>query len=411
MKLFNKSHNTTSSTAAEARKTDVENETPEKGNKSSSPRARHLRTASSESISSLLFTRNINGYNFIKASLRVSNRPFFPSEEQERAALYEQSSSRSVIPFGKTVEEVYDGVHDGPVLGTGLAGKIRKIKHKETSEYFALKCLQLSKLKQSPEAAQQLFDEIQIMCELEHPNIIRLQEVYESEDDIYLVEELCTGGELFDKLDEQPDYHYTEEKCADLIAKMLKALNYLHSQGIVHRDLKLENFLFSDQTEESNLKMIDFGLSKHFQFGEVHHEAVGTPYTVAPEVIKGSYDERCDIWAIGVIAYLLLSGDPPFGGCGGPETLIQVRRNILSGAFRFEPSEIWDYVSEEAKEFIMTLLQVEPSERPTAKEILRTSPWLHKWHQGFGKEDNDDCWLNCQVFRSATSDLLNAINK
>ena len=77
--------------------------------------------------------------------------------------------------------------------------------------------------------------------------------------------------------------------------------------------------------------MIDFGLSKHFDHGQVHHEAVGTPYTVAPEVIKGRYGEKCDIWAIGVITYLLLSGDPPFGGCGGPEPLSVVRMNILAG--------------------------------------------------------------------------------
>jgi calcium-dependent protein kinase len=89
---------------------------------------------------------------------------------------------------------------------------------------------------------------------------------------------------------------------------MLSSVRYIHNKGIIHRDLKLENFLFSDEDAKSELKMIDFGLSKHFQFGEIHHEAVGTPYTVAPEVIRGSYDERCDVWAIGVITYLLLSG-------------------------------------------------------------------------------------------------------
>ncbi len=117
---------------------------------------------------------------------------------------------------------------------------------------------------------------------------------------------------------------------------------------------------------------------QHFTFGEVHHEAVGTPYTVAPEVIRGSYDERCDVWAIGVITYLLLSGEPPFGGCGGPETLMQVRDNILKGAFRFEPEDIWHSVSKEAKDFILSLLVLDPMHRPTAQEA-KESKWLKMW--------------------------------
>jgi serine/threonine protein kinase len=112
--------------------------------------------------------------------------------------------------------------------------------------------------------------------QLDHPNIVRLEEVYESQSEIYLVQELCLGGELFDRLDEQPDYHYTEAECARLVKQMLCAVRYLHSKGIIHRDLKLENFLFSGTAKDSELKMIDFGLSKHFRYGEVQHEAVGT---------------------------------------------------------------------------------------------------------------------------------------
>jgi calcium-dependent protein kinase len=144
---------------------------------------------------------------------------------------------------------------------------------------------------------------------------------------------------------------------------------------------------------------------QHFTFGEVQHEAVGTPYTVAPEVIKGSYDERCDgkiviivhfrmveivsdvvqyilsiviVWAVGVITYLLLSGEPPFGGCGGPETLLQVRDNILRGTFRFEPEDVWETVSIEAKDFIRSLLVLDPMQRPTAKQA-KGSKWLKMW--------------------------------
>jgi len=225
----------------------------------------------------------------------------------------------------------------------------------------------------------------------------RLEEVYESRDEIYLVQELCVGGELFDRLDEQPDYHYTESQCAKLVKQMLCAVRYCHSKGIIHRDLKLENFLFSTNEAKSELKMIDFGLSKHFKYGEVQHEAVGTPYTVAPEVIHGAYDERCDVWAIGVITYLLLSGDPPFGGCGGPESLIEVRSNILAGRFEFEPQEVWSIVSEDAKTFISNLLVTDPMARPTARDC-QMKKWLRVWANK-GKKASDNL-LNRDVVKA-----------
>lgn len=300
------------------------------------------------------------------------------------------------VPFGKPIEEVYEGVHDGPVLGSGISGLVRLCTHKATGAQYAVKCLDLG-LVETEEGLQQLREEIAIMCQLDHPNIVRLEEVYESHSEIYLVQELCVGGELFDRLDEQPDYHYSEAQCARLVKQMLCSVRYIHSKGIIHRDLKLENFLFSNVNADSELKMIDFGLSKHFQFGEVHHEAVGTPYTVSPEVIRGSYDERCDIWAIGVITYLLLSGDPPFGGCGGPETLLQVRSNILAGRFEFEPKEVWDHISQEAKDFINIMLVTDPNMRPTAKECQK-SPWLHNWANK-DKLDSDNR-LNANVVKA-----------
>jgi len=233
----------------------------------------------------------------------------------------------------------------------------------------------------SDEGLRQLREEIYIMCQLDHPNIVRLEEVYESNNGIYLVQELCLGGELFDRLDEQPDYHYTEQQCARLVKEMLSAVRYIHSKGIVHRDLKLENFLFSTREKDSELKMIDFGLSKHFNIGEMHCEAVGTPYTVAPEVISGRYDERCDVWAIGVITYLLLSGDSPFGGCGGPEPLHVVKNNILDGKFSFEPVEIWGEVTSDAKNFIKNILVTDPIKRFTVKQA-QGSVWLTSYKEG-----------------------------
>jgi calcium-dependent protein kinase len=273
------------------------------------------------------------------------------------------------------------------------------VTHKATGVQYAVKCLDLG-LVGTKEGLAQLREEIFIMCQLDHPNIVRLEEVYESHSEIYLVQELCVGGELFDRLDEQPDYHYTEAECARLVKQMLSAVRYLHSKGIIHRDLKLENFLFSSKAADSELKLIDFGLSKHFQFGEVHHEAVGTPYTVAPEVIEGSYDERCDIWAIGVISFLLLSGDPPFGGCGGPEPLWTVRANILSCKYAFKPEDIWGLVSDKGKDFVRNMLVLDPKKRPTAR-IAQKDPWLKEWASR--STNVDDKVLNPNVIKALVS--------
>mmetsp|Transcript_1149 Transcript_1149/g.2512 ORF Transcript_1149/g.2512 Transcript_1149/m.2512 type:complete len:972 (-) Transcript_1149:398-3313(-) len=301
------------------------------------------------------------------------------------------------VPYGKPIEEVYEGVHTGQVLGSGIAGVVRKVKHTSTGVQYAVKAIELCNV-DNEASLQQLREEIFIMCQLDHPNVVRLEEVYESHQQIYLVQELCLGGELFDRLDEQPDYHYTEQQCASLVRQMLCSLRYIHSKGIIHRDLKLENFLFSSADNDSELKMIDFGLSKHFEVGEAQRDAVGTPYTVAPEVIRGNYDEGCDVWAIGVITYLLLCGDPPFGGCGGPETLIQVRNNILRGSFAFEPSDIWDTVSDEAKDFIRHLLQVNPQKRPCAEEA-QNHPWMTKMLTT-GGQSKAGHQLNAKVVKS-----------
>ena len=300
------------------------------------------------------------------------------------------------VPFGKPIEEVYDGVQNGAVLGSGVSGLVRLVTHRATGVQYAVKCLDLG-LVGTKEGLAQLREEIFIMCQLDHPNIVRLEEVYESHSEIYLVLELCLGGELFDRLDEQPDYHYTEVECARLVKQMLSAVRYLHSKGIIHRDLKLENFLFSSKAADSELKMIDFGLSKHFQYGEVQTQTVGTPYTVAPEVIQGSYDERCDIWAIGVISFLLLSGDPPFGGCGGPEPLLTVRANILSGKFSFEPEDIWCLVSDHAKEFVKSLLVTDPQSRPLARQAQKHA-WLREWASR--QSSKNDTILNPNVVKA-----------
>jgi len=224
---------------------------------------------------------------------------------------------------------------------------------------------------------QQLKEEVRILSEVDHPNIVRLEEVYRSESAVYLVQELCEGGDLFHWIGNRAECKKeglpSEERCADIMRQLLSGMRYLHSKGIVHRDLKLENVLFKTKHADARVKIIDFGLSKHFKAGETHDEYVGSLYTMAPEVIWRNYDERCDVWSLGVIAFILLSGEAPFGGCYGEKDQRPVIARISHGYYRFEPKEVWASISREAKEFVCTLLKVD--RRPTVEQAM-SLPWM-----------------------------------
>jgi len=283
--------------------------------------------------------------------------------------------NNATASFGQRIEDMYDGVHDGKVLGVGLSGAVRRIKHRETGVTRALKVLDLKGLARNDIDA--LLSEIKIMCSLDHPNVVCLEEVFEGEDELFLTQEFCRGGDLFDRLGDQPMCRYTEADCVQLIRQMLSSVRYLHSKGIIHRDLKLENFLFSDtKSGHSELKLIDFGLSKHFEVGDIHHELVGTPFTVAPEVAAGEgYDEKADLFSIGVLTFLLLSGRSPFGGDRGEDAakMMKVRDRIIACAV---PYDILD-VSDLAVDFIKSLLVRDPWNRPTARQA-QNHPWIRQ---------------------------------
>lgn len=292
--------------------------------------------------------------------------------EVKKAFASEKDFTKSIVRMETSadvpIEEVYDIDYDEEPLGFGAGGTVRRARHRSTNEYFAVKCLE----KGRAEDLQQLRDEISIMCELDHPNIVRIEEVYESPTTLYIVQELCTGGELFDRLEDQS--HFSEEQCAKLVKQMLAAVSYLHKHGIVHRDLKLENFLFTSPDEGAELVMIDFGLSKHFETGQHHHDPCGTPYTVAPEIIRGDYDEKVDMWALGVITYLILSGETPFGGLDEEDNQ-EVKERILRAHPDFEPRALWAGLSDSAKCFVERLLNPDPAQRPTAKQVQQ-DPWV-----------------------------------
>jgi calcium/calmodulin-dependent protein kinase I len=214
--------------------------------------------------------------------------------------------------------------------------------------------------------------EIEIMSQLDHPNIVRLYEVYENEAEVCLVMELAKGGELFDRLVEVGSLE--EREAGRVMAQVLEAVSDLHSRGIVHRDLKPENLLFYDNRAGSPLLMADFGLSEYEDCLSAKSPVCGTATYLAPEVIAQICSSRAqDLWSCGVICYILLCGYPPF--CREPDDDEEdsLLRQIVIGRYEFHP-QFWDSVSEEAQDFVRRLLVTEPGLRMSVDEAL-----LHPW--------------------------------
>ena len=190
-----------------------------------------------------------------------------------------------------------------------------------------------------------------------------------------LFHRLCTGGELFDRIIKNE--YFNEEMAAKIFKQINQALNYCHQVNIVHRDLKPENFLFESPDENSDLKIIDFGLSKILDGGRLQRmkTRAGTPYYISPEVLAGNYDMSCDMWSAGCMLYILLCGYPPFYGDNNQEILQMVSR----GVFDYDGEE-WDDISNEAKDLINKLI-TRPERRMTAAEALQ-HPWMrHNIHE------------------------------
>ena len=264
---------------------------------------------------------------------------------------------------------------------------VRKVQNKETGDLYALKTILKSKV---PDLAL-LEREVSILQTLHHhPHIIQLFEVFDEPTQLHLITELCTGGELYDKVVEKTlkGEHFSEYDAGRIIRNILEAIAYCHAHGICHRDLKVENFLLLTPDNDSPVKIIDFGLSRSMlsvvydgclddgtgggESWDAMTSRVGTVYYVAPEVMtQATYTQNCDIWSIGVIVYVLLCGFPPFYAPSEAETL----KLVVNAEVEF-PSPSWDDVSMEAKLFILTLLDRNVDTRPAATEALK-HPWLH----------------------------------
>lgn len=252
------------------------------------------------------------------------------------------------------------GEAEGHMSGSGRSGKRKK---------FACKCVML---RNDPKYISKLQEEVNVLRELRgHDNVIRLYDVFCVDNELFIITELGRGGDLFHLLTTHPKHGVTEAYAAKTVSEMLSAVAFLHSRSICHRDLKLENWVLeSGKDVWSPLKLIDFGLSTHYRSGERLTRVVGSSYYVAPEVLKKSYTEACDLWSLGVIVYMLLSGAPPFYGKNDEA----IKASIVQGEYTF-PHELFKDVSDDAMAFVSTLLMYNIEYRFTAAQALSHS-WL-----------------------------------
>jgi serine/threonine protein kinase len=273
----------------------------------------------------------------------------------------------------KSFQSIYDMVTDERgILGEGINGPVRMAKNKRTGREVAVK--RITAVNMSEQRKQMLLSEVRIFLQVSHRNIVQLIEVYESDADqaVLLVMELCTGKELFERLAERKVY--SEFDAARVTRQMLDAVAHLHSQNIVHRDLKLENWLYESPHPDAKLKLCDFGFGQIVEPSVQLTATLGSLYYVAPEVLEGSYGLPCDMWSMGVIVYMLLIGNPPFDG----KTDGDVINKIKAGRFGIYGKR-WEGVSETAKHFLHSLLRKDPYERLSASEAQQ-----HAW---LGMED------------------------
>jgi len=267
---------------------------------------------------------------------------------------------------GINVAEISTKYNMGEVLGTGAFSKVYRAVNATSGEAVAVKSIPKKLIRGKEDSIN---NEIAVLRCLQHPNIVQLLEIYDNKSHLHLVMQLVSGGELFDRIVEKGSY--TEKDASHLIRQILDAVSYLHSKGIVHRDLKPENLLYHSSDENSKIMISDFGLSKVEMEGQMMKTACGTPGYVAPEVLKlKPYGKEVDIWSIGVIAYILLCGYPPFYD----ENDQQLFEQIMKAEYEYD-SPYWDDISQSAKNFISNLMQKQPSKRYTCKQALN-DPWI-----------------------------------
>lgn len=275
------------------------------------------------------------------------------------------------------------------VLGKGYNGSVYKATGKVSGHKFAVKDFMLRGV--DKEKRDELEAECEIFLGMDHPHVVRLVDVYESSSKLSLVMECMAGGELFDRVLERKKFK--EQDAANAAYQMLLSINYLHSIGVVHRDIKLENFLY-ESPDSDHLKLIDFGFSKLWSPDTRMKMSCGTLAYVAPEVLNKNYTSQCDMWSLGVVIFILLVGYMPFAGSESNQM-----QNIQRGNYTWK-EPLWRKISEDGQSFIKGMLTVDPKARLTCEQAL-----AHTWiaDRAVKLERSDSSGLDEELVQSLIS--------
>lgn len=260
----------------------------------------------------------------------------------------------------------------GDKIGDEKFAALHKCKSKQSGQRLLVKVFSVTTIE--PKVLDAFIQEAELLREADHPNIIKVIDIYKDRTNAYIVTEYCKGGGLLERIKE--DGVLSENKVASYMKQIISAVVYLHSKKIIHRDLRLENVMFLNKDRDSCLKLVEFGSCKHFEKNVRVLERVGNPYFMSPEVIIGNFDSKCDVWSLGVMIYVLLAGSPPFVG----STETDIMNSVLTSELLFEGKK-WKKISEEAKNLMKSLLTRNPKERPTAKQVLN-DPWIKQRAEG-----------------------------
>ena len=251
------------------------------------------------------------------------------------------------------------------VIGRGAFSEVCVGVNITSKQRYAIKCICKKDLEGKESSLE---SEIDILKRVKHKNIVSLVELFDNRTHVYLVMDLVTGGELFDRIIEKGNY--TEKDASKLVKQILEAVAYIHGIGVIHRDLKPENLLYYSPDEDSKIMLTDFGLAK-IDDNDQLATACGTPGYVAPEVLRlEPYGKPVDCWAIGVITYILLCGYPPFYD----EDDAQLYRQIMTAEYEFD-SPYWDDISQSAKSFVSNLMELDADVRYTCQQA-NEDPWI-----------------------------------